>query len=387
MQIDLPSHTAPLARAASLMERGPALRLRVAEWALAEQVQLDPRELDGVAIDEQGGLMQLLAERGIDGIHGTGRPAGAGAPAAPADQLRPQAPDKHLLSGLLRHSADVRFATLFAGSAPAERVRLLSAGGPNAGSSMVAQLSVAGVHMTDWQWTSACRWRLGLMFSGRLGTCCNQRRDGTCCQHPLDREGDHAADCPCGPLRNQRHDELSEVYADILEEAGGIARREVYVEELSGAREAVLDVWAYGIPELPDLLLDVTVRHPRAARYRPAAEKTAASAASKAEAEKRDRYPPAGGRQVWPVAHETWGRLGPAAEQLLQLCASAAARRAHRRGRVSGGELRRWRARLDGCLQRAVAMQQAAAVRGLPGKRPVRVRPLDLHAFEASADV
>jgi hypothetical protein len=369
------------------MELGPALRLQVAEWALTEQVQLDPRALDGVTADEQGGLLELLAERGVAGLHGTGRPAGDGTPAAPADPLRPQAPDKHLLSGLLRHSADTRFAALFASAAPAERVRLLSAGGPNAGSSMVAQLSVAGVHMTDWQWTSACRWRLGLLFAGRLGDCCNQRRDGSSCQHPLDREGNHAADCPCGPLRNQRHDELSEVYADILEEAGGIARREVFVQELSGTREAVLDVWAYGIPELPDLLLDVTVRHPCAARYRPAAERTPASAASKAEAEKRERYPPAGGRQVWPVAHETWGRLGPAAEQLLQLCASAAARRAHRRGKVSGGELRRWRARLDGCLQRAVAMQQASAVRGLPGKRPVRVRPLDLHALEASADV
>ena len=31
MQVDLPSHTAPLARAACLMERGPALRLRIAE--------------------------------------------------------------------------------------------------------------------------------------------------------------------------------------------------------------------------------------------------------------------------------------------------------------------------------------------------------------------
>jgi hypothetical protein len=301
--------------------------------------------------------------------------------------LRPQAPDKHLLSGLLRHSADARFAELFGAATAGERIRLLSAGGPNAGSSMVAQLSTAGVHMTDWQWTSACRWRLGLMFQGRLGSCCNQRRDGTCCQQLLDSEGNHAADCPCGPLRNQRHDDLAEIYADILEEAGGLARREVFVEELSGATEAVLDVWAYGIPELPDLLLDITVRHPRAARYRPAAEKTAGAAACKAEKEKLDRYPPANGRQVWPVTHETWGRLGPAAEQLLQACASAAARRAHRRGKVSGGELRRWRARLDGCLQRAVAMQQASAARGLPGRRPVRARPLDLHALEASCDV
>jgi hypothetical protein len=387
LQVDLPSHTAPLARAACLMERGPALRLRIAEWAEAEKVQLDPKQLDGIAVDEEAGLMQHLADRGIDGIHGTGRPASTSVPAAPTDPLRPQAPDKHLLSGLLRHSADVRYAKLFAAAPAAERIRLLSASGPSAGSSMVAPLCTAGVHMTDWQWTSACRWRLGLMFSGRLGSCCNQRRDGTCCQAPLDREGNHAADCPCGPLRNQRHDELAEIYADILEEAGGIARREVHVEELSGVKEAVLDVWAYGIQELPDLLLDITVRHPRAARYRPAAETTAAAAASKAESEKLERYPAANGREVWPVAHETWGRLGPAAEQLLQLCASAAARRAHRRGKVSGGELKRWRARLDGCLQRSVAMQQASATRGLPGRRPVRARPLDLHAFEASCDV
>jgi hypothetical protein len=42
LQVDLPSHTAPLARAACLMERGPALRLRISEWAVAEQVELDP---------------------------------------------------------------------------------------------------------------------------------------------------------------------------------------------------------------------------------------------------------------------------------------------------------------------------------------------------------
>ena len=149
MQVDLPSHTAPMARAACLMERGPALRLRIAEWAEQEQVQLDSREPDGVAADERDGLMQLLADRGIEGIHGTGRPAGNGTAPAPADPLRPQAPDKHLLSGLMRHSADARVAKIFAEAPAAERVRLLSAGGPNACSSMVAQLCTAGVHMTD----------------------------------------------------------------------------------------------------------------------------------------------------------------------------------------------------------------------------------------------
>ena len=139
------------------------------------------------------------------------------------------------------------------------------------------------------------------------------------CGEQLDANGDHQVQCERGPMRTRKHDDIADVYADILEEAGGIARREAFVPELSRGTEAWLDVWAGGIIEMPDLLLDITVRHPRAERYQPAASHTAGAAAARAEKEKEDRYPPASGRYVWPVAHETWGRLGQQAEHLLDM--------------------------------------------------------------------
>ena len=171
------------------------------------------------------------------------------------------------------------------------------------------------------------------------------------------------------PLRTLRHDCLADVYADILEEAGAVARREVFVQELSHRQEAWLDVWGFGVPELPDALLDVTVRHLRASCYMPTAARVYGHAAGEAEKEKEKKYPAGGGRRIIAVAHETWGRLGNSAEHLLQACAGAAARRAYRRGRLPGGHLRRWRAQLDATLHRGIASQLAAARHGLPGWR------------------
>ena len=199
----------------------------------------------------------------------------------------------------------------------------------------------------------------------------------------LDADGDHAVECPTGPLRTLRHDGLSDIYAEIFEEIGAVARREVFVPEFSTARaEAWLDVWAYGVAELPDALLDITVRHPRAKRYQPAATRTAGHAAAQAEHEKRTAYPAAGGRGFLAIAHETWGRLGAEAEQLLEECAAIMARRAYRLGRVSGNHLRRWRAHLDAALHRSVAAQLVAARCGLPGRRRHRHAPADRAQLE-----
>ena len=114
----------------------------------------------------------------------------------------------------------------------------------------------------------------------------------------------------------------------------------------------------------------------------PQAARTAGHAAAKAEAEKLDRYPPAGGRAVWPVAHETWGGLGEQAEQFLAMCAAAATRRAHRRGRTPGNCLRRWKAQLDATLHRSIAAQLTSARVGLPGRARRRRRPVSLAALE-----
>jgi hypothetical protein len=344
---------------------------------------------DGVDKAVADGLLELLSARGIVALGGGGCPVGDGQPAA-ADPLRPSAPARHLLSKYLRKSADVRFALLQDGAEERDVIRLFSASGPTSGASLAAPLSISGVHYTDRQWSAAVGWRLGTVHQGGLAPCHNEcAKDEDICGEPLDQDGDHAVTCGCGPLRTRRHNDIADVYADIAEEIGGIVRREVFVPEFctGQGRDAWLDVWIYGIPELPDALLDITVRHPAAASYRPAAAREPGHVASVAEKEKSARYPDASGRAVWPVAHETWGRLGARAEQLLEACAAAAARQAYRRGRLPGNCLRRWRAQLDAALHRGIAAQLMAARFGLPGRRRRRRAPADVAQLEARCPI
>ena len=116
--------------------------------------------------------------------------------------------------------------------------------------------------------------------------------------------------------------------------------------------------------------MDVTVRHPMAAAYQPAAADEDGAAAVAAEERKQDRYPARGGRKVTPFAVETWGRLGPHAEHLMQWLAAEATRHARRRGHdaTASGFMRRWRATVDAVLQKAMAKALTACRSGLPGK-------------------
>ena len=124
--------------------------------------------------------------------------------------------------------------------------------------------------------------------------------------------------CECAPCRNFRHDDIAEVYADILEDTGASARREVFVPEFStGSRDAFIDTWGFGTAELPDSLIDVTVRYPLADQYQPTASQTAGSAEEQAAKETLETYPPSNRRSVTTAAHETWGRLGQEAEEFL----------------------------------------------------------------------
>ena len=259
---------------------------------------------------------------------------------------------------------------------------MLSSSGPTAGTSFVAPLSMPGVHYTDRQWAAAVRWRLGIRNCGPAAVCKNLTLKQESCAEELDPDGDHAVMCGTGPLRNLRHDCLADIYAGIFDEIGAVARREVYVPELSRAKEAWLDVWGFGVPELPDALLDITVRHPRSSRYMPSAARAYGHAADEAH-EKAKKYLSANGRRGIAVAHETWGRLGSSAEHLLSACAGVASRRAHRRGRLPGGCLNRWRAQLDAALHRNVAAQLSAAWHGLPGKRPLSLPPSSRAELEA----
>ena len=386
MQVAAATTVVPCARVAALLTHGQHVRDQVAAWQAAQPDHElpEPARLDGVD-DEKIALLDALRALGIEAIAGSGRPCPAGTGAD--DPLRAANPDSHLLSHFLKAADAHAHGTLVSGLSACAKANLWSAGGPSAGSSITAPLCLDGVHFADWQWTEVVRYRLSLPTRGPQQLCKNERADGTCCEVPLDPLGNHATDCTFGPLRNRRHDDLAEVYADIIQECGGIARREVFVPEFSASREAWLDVWAYGTPELPDLLLDLSVRNPGADRYRVAAGEYPGAAAAAGELEKDARYPPAGGRRVWPVIYETRGRAGLRAEELLQQLAAVARRRAHRRGRAVGQELQRWRARLDGSLQRGIAAQLVASRLGMPGRRLHSRRPLDLAALEAGTPV
>ena len=153
----------------------------------------------------------------------------------------------------------------------------------------MAPLQLPGTHYTDRQWAGAVKWRLGIPEPGPVNTCMNMNTNGEPCNAVLDAQGDHAVQCGTGPLRTFRHDDLSDIYAEIFEEVGAVARREVFVPEFLGREEAWLDVWAYGISELPDALLDITVRHPRAERYQPGAANCWGYTAARAEEEKTEK--------------------------------------------------------------------------------------------------
>ena len=173
LQLDQPTHVIPMARAACLIETGPRVRAAIAGWFYPEGMDApEPERYDGVDQAVQGGILEELGRRGIAGLGGGGRPCQAGEVVA-VDPLRPSAPDRHLLSSYLRHSAKVQYNDLLARTD--DSTRLLSAAGPTAGSSITAALATPGVHYNDAQWTAMLRMRLGLS-SCVVGTFCRNER-------------------------------------------------------------------------------------------------------------------------------------------------------------------------------------------------------------------
>ena len=289
-----------------------------------------------------------------------------------ADLLRPAAPSRHMLSSLLKASAEASQKLLMQAADCRDRTRLLSAGGPTAGKSLVAPAGLQATHFCDEDFVAVLHWRLGCHALGDPGICRNFASSTGCeCGTNLDHHGDHAVCCPYGPLRIKRHDAIADCLADTVSETGAHVRREAYVKAFSTPQaEAWLDIWAFGALHIQDLLIDVTVRHPTSSAYQPLASNEGGTAARAAEAQKLDRYPSRAGRSITPFAVETWGHLGPAAEGLLQTLASEATLHARRRGHMvtASAFLRRWRATLDAILHRGVAMSLMAARCGLPGR-------------------
>ena len=125
--------------------------------------------------------------------------------------------------------------------------------------------------------------------------CENESGEGQQCAEPIDLLGDHATQCKIGPHVNHKHDAACDQLCNFVEEVGASARREVIVLERCDSILQRLDVRGYGAADVGDLILDVTVRHPMAARYQPSASVLDGHAAGKPEEEEIATYPPTAG--------------------------------------------------------------------------------------------
>ena len=189
----------------------------------------------------------------------------------------------------------------------------------------------------------------------------------------VDSRGDHAAVCKCGGYKTIRHSRIVAMLRRILRESSAaVAPTEVPVHgwrraDGTGAR---LDVayWADGVRHY----VDVTVRHPRAVKYRIAAARADGAAAAEAERNKRLRYPAMADRglsAVRPFAVESFGRFG---EEALAVLGEARHRVAERVGRrASGSVASRW----FGLLQCQLVLAQHEAAMAIEG---ARMAPLGL---------
>ena len=74
--------------------------------------------------------------------------------------------------------------------------------------------------------------------------------------------------------------------------------------------DAWLDAYAFGGLHVPELILDMTVRHPVVARYQQGSSQRAGVVAAAGDTDKRARYPLAAGAEVLAFAVETLGLLG-----------------------------------------------------------------------------
>jgi hypothetical protein len=175
----------------------------------------------------------------------------------------------------------------------------------------------------------------------------------------------HAITCKIGGgPTNKLHAGMADVLVWMFKEAGCETRREVVIPEFTkqapthanphGVTEGVLDILAWA-PMMGELLIDVAVRHPASGQYRAHASHHNGWANSVASAEKRRRYPPAGGRSVCPAPMETWGRIGDDLFDTLQLVAGIARERSRAAGFASPRFLSKWLLALGSVLARGVS--------------------------------
>ena len=226
-----------------------------------------------------------------------------------------------------------------------------------------------GSSLTDAEFVAYTKLRLGMPIV-TPGPCQLARvgkgEQRTTCGAMMDAHGTHCVSCKVGGAVLAAHSEGCQVLADACRAAGYFCRREQIVPELAteACPSPVLDLDAFGVAGAERLLLDFTLRSGAAGRYRSGKR---ADAAGSAEAEKLERYPPAGGVAVRGVAMEVLGHHGPGLTCLLHELADRARATAIQQGRAPARYLQRWRAQLSGAaarlVGRAATLSQASAAR------------------------
>ncbi len=116
------------------------------------------------------------------------------------------------LERLLAAAADVRFDRVLSAVATHDRIRLLSASGPTAGSCFAAPITTPSTAFADEEWGDALAWRPG-RSPGAYPIACvnwNASRDEHCGELASSPEDPHPLTCPCGPPTNVRHGEIAD---------------------------------------------------------------------------------------------------------------------------------------------------------------------------------
>lgn len=233
------------------------------------------------------------------------------------------------------------------------------------------------LRLRDAEFVTGLRWRLGLPLLPE-GLCCqNTAKDAEKrCGCILDQFGDHVTICSRGGGTYRIHGGIVKLLAGFARSVGAWTEEELIVPELlqgvpgsDTAVEARLDlhIWAPA-PWPMELWVDVTHRHPWAARYRQAAKREDGAAATAGEQDKAKRYREGrDGVSVTAAAIESWGRLSPSFEWLLG-CLEA---RAGAECSLSGGAAiamgRRWRQEIGIAQVRALHLSLTRATRQSPG--------------------
>src|SRR3546814_595026 len=195
-------------------------------------------------------------------------------------------------------------------------------------------------------------YRLRLPLPGITHAQCTCRSNGKNHGH-IDPEGYHlTAGCKLGGHQIATHDFIVLTYAQMLRQAGFMTQREVrysFHDDTNKRPDLIVENYITG-----RTCFDVSVIHPHSILRGRANLKPGDAARTRGQA-KIDKYRALAadaGMQFFPVVHESYGRLGAAAEKLLRICADriAASKRIPK-----ASVLFYWRSRLSILLQKMLA--------------------------------